>query len=57
MSKVIVAVLTMFAVVAMNSDAFAQKKKCPKGKVVSATTGKCVAAPRRAPRPVPRGSH
>ena len=56
MSKVVVAILAMFAVVALVGDADAQKKrKCPKGKVFSA--GKCITPPGSPPRVTPRGSH
>jgi hypothetical protein len=52
MSKVIVTVLTIFGVMALSGEAFAQQKKCPKGTVYNAKTEKCV-TPRR---PTPRGS-
>lgn len=52
MLKTIVAVLAILGVLALSGEAFAQQKKCPKGKVYDAKTEKCV-TPRR---PTPRGS-
>jgi hypothetical protein len=43
MLKIILAVLTMSAVLALGLDASAQSKKCPKGYYYDEEIGKCVA--------------
>jgi hypothetical protein len=57
MLKVFVAALAILGMAGLASDAFAQQKRCPKGKVYSAKAGKCVTPQRPAPRSsTPRGS-
>jgi hypothetical protein len=56
MHRVIVAILAMFALIALSGEAFAQKKKCPKGKVYSASAGKCVTPSGSTRGSTPRGS-
>ena len=45
MSKTILSLLTIMAVLALGFEASAQAKKCPKGYMYNPATGKCV--PRR----------
>lgn len=43
MSKIVIALLAMIAVLALGFNASAQSKKCPKGYYYNDEIGKCVA--------------
>jgi hypothetical protein len=48
MAKALISVVVSIAIAALSAAAYAQEKKCPKGKVYNPDTKKCV---------TPRGSY